>query len=55
MKVILDRKGDEVTITEDIVKAAFGNQRSGVEIMKIVLGWKGPQLIITDDHSEFGI
>lgn len=29
MTLLLDRKGDQITITEEVVKAAAGNKRSG--------------------------
>ncbi|KAL3955848.1 hypothetical protein ACCO45_009867 [Purpureocillium lilacinum] len=41
MDVLLDIRGDQVTITEDIVKAAAGNWESGPDVMKVRLDRKG--------------
>jgi hypothetical protein len=37
MKLLLDERGDEVKVTDDVVKAAASNEWSGVEVMKLLL------------------
>ena len=37
MALLLDRQGDEITITEEVVKAAAGNYRNGEEVMALLL------------------
>jgi len=37
MAVLLDKRGDQVQITEDVVKAAAGNERRGKEVMALLL------------------
>lgn len=49
MDVILNRKGGQVTITEDIIKAAVGNWMSGPEVMEVILGQSGDKVTITED------
>ncbi len=48
---MLDRRGDEITITEDIVKAAAGNQGSwaGKKIMELLLDRRGDEITITEE------
>jgi ankyrin repeat protein len=36
MALLLDRRGDQITITEDVVKAAAGNYESGKEVMALL-------------------
>jgi hypothetical protein len=37
MALLLERRGDEVKITDEVVKAAAGNKRSGGEVMTLLL------------------
>ncbi|KAK3179011.1 hypothetical protein OEA41_001150 [Lepraria neglecta] len=48
MKLLLDRKGDEVQITEGVVTAAAGNKSRGGEMMKLLLDRKGDEVQITE-------
>jgi hypothetical protein len=49
MTVLLDRRGDEVKIIEDVVKAAVGNEECGMEIMTVLLDRRGDEVKITED------
>jgi DNA polymerase III delta prime subunit len=49
MALLLDRRGDQITITEDVVKAAAGNSESGKEVMALLLDRRGDQITITED------
>ncbi|KAM0278410.1 hypothetical protein ACHAQH_005165 [Verticillium albo-atrum] len=49
MKLLLDQKGDQITITEDTLNAAARNGESGAEVMELLLDRKGDQIIITED------
>ncbi len=46
MELILDCRGDQVTITEDVVKVAASNR---AEVMELLLDRCGDQVIITED------
>jgi len=44
MGLLLDRKGNEVQITEGVVTAAAGYGRSGGEVMRLLLDRKGNEV-----------
>ncbi|XP_044716492.1 NACHT domain-containing protein [Hirsutella rhossiliensis] len=48
MTLLLDRRGDQITITDEVVKAAAGNFRNGKEVMALLLDRRGDQITITD-------
>ncbi|KFZ01163.1 hypothetical protein V500_00867 [Pseudogymnoascus sp. VKM F-4518 (FW-2643)] len=48
MELLLDCRGDDVVITEEVIKAAAGNSRSGAEVMKLLLDRRGHDVVITD-------
>lgn len=48
MVLLLDKRGDQFIITENIVKAAARNLRSGIEVMVLLLDRRGDQIMITD-------
>ncbi|KAK2732923.1 hypothetical protein FQN57_002444, partial [Myotisia sp. PD_48] len=48
MALLLDRRGDQVTITEEVVKAAARNW-NGEEIMTLLLDRRGDQVTITEE------
>ena len=48
MTILLNERGDEVTITEWVVQAAAGNTGSGREIMELLLDRRGGQVDITE-------
>ena len=49
MELLLDRGGDQIQITEDVVKAAASNWRNGEEMMALLLDRRGDQIQITED------
>ena len=49
MSLLLDRRGDQITITEEVVKAAARNRVSGEEVMALLLDRQGDQIIITEE------
>ncbi|KAH8879183.1 hypothetical protein GQ53DRAFT_46898 [Thozetella sp. PMI_491] len=49
MTLLLDRKGDQITITEEVVRAAAGNGGSGKEVMTLLLDRRGDQITITEE------
>jgi hypothetical protein len=40
---------DQITITEEVVKAAAGNYRCGKEVMALLLDRRGDQIAITEE------
>jgi len=46
--ILLDQQGD-VKITEGVVKAAAGNDESGLEVMALILERRGDQFNITEE------
>ena len=58
MALLLDRRGDQIQITEDVVKAAAENRE---EVMALLLDRRGDQIQITEDvvkaaasHMQWG-
>ena len=49
MSLLLDRRGDQITITEEVVKAAARNRVSGEEVMALLLNQRGDQITITEE------
>ncbi|WQF77080.1 Putative NACHT nucleoside triphosphatase, P-loop containing nucleoside triphosphate hydrolase [Colletotrichum destructivum] len=52
MALLLDKRGDEIRITEDVVEAAAENKESGKEIMALLLDKRGDEIRITEDVVE---
>ena len=46
MALLLDRRGDEITITEDVMKAAAGNDK---KVMRLLLDRRGDEITITEE------
>ena len=44
MALLLDRRGDQIQITEDVVKAAASNGQNGKEVMALLLDRRGDQI-----------
>jgi hypothetical protein len=44
MALLLDRRGDQIRVTEDVVKAAASNRRNGKEVMALLLDRRGDQI-----------
>ncbi|KAK1673679.1 hypothetical protein BDP55DRAFT_555924 [Colletotrichum godetiae] len=50
MTLFLDRRGDQITITEGVVRAAAGNNQNGEEeVMTLLLDRRGDQITITEE------
>ncbi|RKK66726.1 hypothetical protein BFJ69_g15146 [Fusarium oxysporum] len=49
MARLLNRWGDDITITAEVIKAASGNEQNGKEVMALLLGRRGDQVTITED------
>ena len=49
MTLLLDRRGDDIPITEEVVKAAAGNQESGNKVMTLLLDRRGDDIPITEE------
>ncbi|KAH7218857.1 hypothetical protein DER44DRAFT_739024 [Fusarium oxysporum] len=49
MMLLLDRQGDEITITEEVVKAAAGNSGNGMAVMALLLDRRGDEITITEE------
>ncbi|KAF6807599.1 heterokaryon incompatibility protein [Colletotrichum musicola] len=49
MELLLDRRGDQITITEELVKAAAGNWFNGKEVIALLLDRRGDQITITEE------
>ena len=49
MAVLLGRRGDEVKITKEVVKAAAGNKQNGKEVMVLLLRQQGDDAKITEE------
>ncbi|KAF4946002.1 hypothetical protein FGADI_11505 [Fusarium gaditjirri] len=52
MGLLLDERGNEVHITEDIVTSATSNGRHGKEVMRVLLDRRGNEFQITDTVIE---
>ena len=44
MALLLDRRGDQIQITEDMVKAAASNEFDGKEVMALLLDRRDNQI-----------
>ncbi|KAK4205473.1 ankyrin repeat-containing domain protein [Triangularia verruculosa] len=49
MTLLLNRRGDQINITEEVVKAAAGNWQNGKEVMTLLLDRRGDQITITEE------
>jgi hypothetical protein len=49
ISLLLERGGDEIKITEEVVKAAARNERSGKEVMSLLLEQRGDEIKITEE------
>jgi hypothetical protein len=47
--LLLNQKGDQITITEEVVKAAVRNQRDAKEVIALLLDRKGNQITISEE------
>ncbi|KAH7011217.1 hypothetical protein EDB80DRAFT_640557 [Ilyonectria destructans] len=51
MGFLLDRRGDAIDITEEVVEAAVGNERSA-EVLKVLLDRREDKVVITEEVVE---
>ncbi len=49
MIILLDQRGDEVQITEEVVEAAAGNLMDGYRVTKLLLNRRGDQTPVTEE------
>ncbi|KAK8142660.1 hypothetical protein G3M48_008436 [Beauveria asiatica] len=49
MALLLEQRGDEITITEEVVIAAMGNVWNGKEVMALLLEQRGDEITITEE------
>jgi hypothetical protein len=47
MMLLLEKRGADVVITEEVVKAAAENKRSGKEVMMLLLEKQAADVVIT--------
>jgi hypothetical protein len=52
MKLLQDRKGDEVKVTDSVVQEAAANEGSGVAIMKLLIGWRTEEIEIANEVMQ---
>ena len=45
----IDRRGADVQITEEVIKAAAGNSESGTEVITLLLDRRGADVQITEE------
>ncbi|KAH7112398.1 vegetative incompatibility protein HET-E-1 [Dactylonectria macrodidyma] len=49
MGLLLDRRGDDIPITEEVVKAASGNEYNGEEVIALLLDRRGDEIEILEE------
>jgi tetratricopeptide (TPR) repeat protein len=49
LALLLNQKGDQIQITEEVVKAAAENEKRGLEVMTLLLDQRGTQIQITEE------
>lgn len=54
MALLLDRRRDEITISETVVKAAARNRWSGEDVMALLLDRRGDEIIQTPGEVRAG-
>ncbi|KAK4173538.1 ankyrin domain protein, partial [Triangularia setosa] len=47
--LLLDRRGDKIPVTEEVLKAAAGNWWNGRELMALLLDRRGDHIPITEE------
>ncbi|KAH8721025.1 hypothetical protein HC256_001400 [Beauveria bassiana] len=55
MTLFLERRGDEIIITDKVIEAATGNEESAMEVMALLLEQRGSEIEITDGASACAI
>ncbi|KAF2464838.1 HET-domain-containing protein [Lindgomyces ingoldianus] len=49
IEILLRKRGSEIRVTEEVVKAAAGNTQSGKEIMDLLLQQRGSEIKVTEE------
>jgi hypothetical protein len=49
LALLLNQKANQIQITEEVVKVAAGNGRSGLEVMTLLLNQRGDEIQITEE------
>ncbi|KAK2590746.1 hypothetical protein QQS21_011558 [Conoideocrella luteorostrata] len=49
MAALLENRGQDVHITEEVMRAAAGNRQNGREVMGVLLDHRGDEIIITEE------
>ena len=49
MDILLKQRGEEITITEEVIKAAVGNEVSGGDITRLLFDKRGEEITITEE------
>jgi hypothetical protein len=47
--VLFDRRGNDILVTEEVVKAAAGNEKSGKEVMMLLFKQRGDGILVTEE------
>lgn len=55
MKLLLDRHGGEIEITEEVIKAAAGNNVCGEAVMKLFLDRRGGKIKIIEEAVKTAV
>jgi hypothetical protein len=50
--LLLDRRGADIQITEEVVKAAARNEDSGEQVMTLLLNRRGADIQITEEVAK---
>jgi hypothetical protein len=46
MRLLLGWRGGDVQITDEVVKAAAGNEEGEEEVMRLLLDWRGDDVVV---------
>ena len=49
LEVLLDQRGQDVEITEEVVKAAARNESIGGQVMRLLLDQRGQDVEVTEE------
>jgi hypothetical protein len=52
MELLLDRKGDEIKVTDSVVQEAAANEESGVAMMKLLIERRREEIKVTNDVMQ---
>ncbi|CEJ59102.1 hypothetical protein PMG11_07738 [Penicillium brasilianum] len=49
MEILIDRCGDQISITDEVLKATAQNERNGKQVMALLLDRRGDEITITEE------